>query len=138
MTTPESTTRSVIVEKEFPQPPEKVWRALTEKSLIEQWLMKNDFQPVVGHSFNLRADWGAVDCQVLAVDPNKQNLSNVGRPIRLADAGAEPWPGAPLEPTGDPMLAGVGPGSYAERADHPEKTYHGDDLLAPPPASATS
>jgi photosynthetic reaction center H subunit len=43
----------------------------------------------------------------------------------------EPWPGAPLAPTGDPMLAGVGPGSYAERADHPEKTYHGDDLLAP-------
>ena len=33
--------------------------------------MKNDFQPVVGHSFNLRADWGAVDCQVLTVEPNK-------------------------------------------------------------------
>ena len=33
--------------------------------------MKNDFQPVVGHRFNLRADWGAVDCQVLAVEPNK-------------------------------------------------------------------
>ncbi len=28
-------------------------------------------QPVVGHRFNLRADWGAVDCQVLAVEPNK-------------------------------------------------------------------
>ena len=33
--------------------------------------MKNDFQPVVGHRFNLRADWGVVDCQVLAVEPNK-------------------------------------------------------------------
>ena len=33
--------------------------------------MKNDFQPVVGHSFHLRADWGAVDCQVLAIEPNK-------------------------------------------------------------------
>ena len=33
--------------------------------------MKNDFKPVVGHRFNLRADWGAVDCQVLAVEPNK-------------------------------------------------------------------
>ena len=33
--------------------------------------MKNDFKPVVGHSFNLRADWGAVDCQVLTVEPNK-------------------------------------------------------------------
>ncbi len=33
--------------------------------------MKNDFQPVVGHRFNFRADWGAVECQVLAVEPNK-------------------------------------------------------------------
>ena len=33
--------------------------------------MKNDFQPVVGHGFNLRGDWGAVDCKVMAVEPNK-------------------------------------------------------------------
>ena len=33
--------------------------------------MKNDFKPVVGHRFDLRADWGAVDCQVVAVEPNK-------------------------------------------------------------------
>ena len=33
--------------------------------------MKNDFRPVVGHRFDLRADWGAVDCQVVAVEPNK-------------------------------------------------------------------
>jgi Activator of Hsp90 ATPase homolog 1-like protein len=49
----------------------KDWRALTQPHLIEQWLMKNDFKPVVDHRFNLRADWGAVDCQVLAVEPNK-------------------------------------------------------------------
>ena len=33
--------------------------------------MKNDFKTVVGHRFNLRADWGVVDCQVQAVEPNK-------------------------------------------------------------------
>jgi len=33
--------------------------------------MKNDFKPIVGHRFDLRADWGAVDCQVLAIEPNK-------------------------------------------------------------------
>ena len=33
--------------------------------------MKNDFKPVVSHRFNLRADWGAVDCQVQTVEPNK-------------------------------------------------------------------
>jgi uncharacterized protein YndB with AHSA1/START domain len=65
-------TRVVIVEREMLHPPEKLWRALTQPHLIEEWLMKNDFKPVVGHSFNLRGDWGGVlDCEVLAVEPNK-------------------------------------------------------------------
>jgi uncharacterized protein YndB with AHSA1/START domain len=75
MTTAESQLRSVIVEKEFPHPPEKVWRALTDSSLIAQWLMRNDFEPVTGHAFTLRADpapnWnGIIDCEVLEVDPS--------------------------------------------------------------------
>ena len=64
--------RSVVVEREFPYPPEKLWRALTQPHLIEEWLMKNDFKPVVGHGFNLRGEWGGVlDCEVLAVEPNR-------------------------------------------------------------------
>lgn len=63
--------RSVVVEREIPFPPEKIWRALTQPQLIEEWLMKNDFKPVAGQSFSLRADWGAVDCQVVTVEPNK-------------------------------------------------------------------
>jgi uncharacterized protein YndB with AHSA1/START domain len=65
-------TLSVIVEREISYPAEKIWRALTQPHLIEEWLMKNDFKPVVGHSFNLRGDWGGVlDCEVLAVEPNR-------------------------------------------------------------------
>jgi len=64
-------TRSVVVERELAHPPEKIWRALTQPHLIEEWLMKNEFKPVVGHRFDLRADWGAVDCRVLEVEPNK-------------------------------------------------------------------
>jgi uncharacterized protein YndB with AHSA1/START domain len=71
MTEATDAVRSVIVERDLPHPPEKIWRALTQGHLIEEWLMKNDFEPVVGHHFNLRADWGAVDCQVMAVEPNK-------------------------------------------------------------------
>jgi uncharacterized protein YndB with AHSA1/START domain len=71
MTKPAAATRSLVIERVMPHPPEKVWRALTPPQLIEEWLMKNDFKPVVDHRFNLRADWGAVDCQVLAVEPNK-------------------------------------------------------------------
>lgn len=63
--------RSVVVEREIPHPPEKIWRALTQAHLIEEWLMKNDFKPAVDHRFNLRADWGTVDCQVLVVESNK-------------------------------------------------------------------
>jgi uncharacterized protein YndB with AHSA1/START domain len=64
-------TRSVIVEREIPYPPEKIWRALTQPHLIEAWLMQNDFSPVVGHHFDLRADWGSVGCQVLSLEANK-------------------------------------------------------------------
>ena len=71
MTNTATETRSVVIEREMPFPPEKIWRALTQPHLIEEWLMKNDFNPVVGERFNLRADWGAVDCQVLVVEPNK-------------------------------------------------------------------
>jgi uncharacterized protein YndB with AHSA1/START domain len=71
MTNTATDTLSVTVEREVAFPPEKIWRALTEPHLIEEWLMRNDFQPIVGHQFNLRADWGAVDCKVLAVEPNK-------------------------------------------------------------------
>lgn len=68
MTTGES--RSVVVERDIPHPPEKIWRALTEPHLIAEWLMKNDFAPAVGHRFNLRGEWGGVlDCEVLAVEP---------------------------------------------------------------------
>ena len=38
-------TRSVVIEREFPFPPEKLWRALTQPHLIEEWLIKNDFKP---------------------------------------------------------------------------------------------
>lgn len=70
MNDPTGETRSVVIEREFPFPPEKVWRALTQPHLIEEWLMKNDFAASVGHRFQLRGDWGGVlDCEVLSVEP---------------------------------------------------------------------
>lgn len=64
--------RSVVVEREFPFPAEKIWRALTQPHLIEEWLMKADFKPVVGHRFGFRAEWGSVDCEVLEVEHSKR------------------------------------------------------------------
>lgn len=63
---------SVTVERDFAFPPEQLWRALTQPHLIAEWLMKNDFAPVVGHRFNLIGEWGGtLDCEVLEVEPGR-------------------------------------------------------------------
>jgi uncharacterized protein YndB with AHSA1/START domain len=77
MTNPTAPKRSVVVERELRHSPEKIWHALTQSSLMEQWLMKNDFQAVIGHRFNLRTSpmphWnGVTDCEVLAIEPLKR------------------------------------------------------------------
>jgi uncharacterized protein YndB with AHSA1/START domain len=77
MSNPAENTRSVVLERVFPHPPEKLWRALTENPLIAQWLLKNDFEPVVGRKFQFRSEpmpqWdGVIDCEVLGVDPLKR------------------------------------------------------------------
>ena len=65
-------TKTVVVEREMTTSPEKLWRALTQPHLMEEWLMKNDFKPEVGHSFQLRGEWGGtLDCKVLEIEPNK-------------------------------------------------------------------
>jgi uncharacterized protein YndB with AHSA1/START domain len=79
--------RSIIVERLISHPPERIWRALTQAHLIEQWLMKNDFEPRLGAEFTFRAkpmgDWdGTVRCEVTAFD----------RPRRLAYS----WKGGSL------------------------------------------
>jgi uncharacterized protein YndB with AHSA1/START domain len=63
--------RSVVVEREIPHAPEKIWRALTQPHLMAEWLMKTDFAAVEGRGFSFSADWGSVDCRVVSVEPNK-------------------------------------------------------------------
>ena len=41
------------------------------------------------------------------------------------------WPGAPFEPTGNPMRDGVGAAAYAERADLPDLTNDGENRIIP-------
>jgi uncharacterized protein YndB with AHSA1/START domain len=74
---------SLVMERVFPYPPEKLWRALTEGPLLAQWMMNNDFEPRVGKRFQFRADpapnWnGIVDCEVLVVEPLKKLSYNWG------------------------------------------------------------
>jgi uncharacterized protein YndB with AHSA1/START domain len=73
----EAATRTLVIERKLSHPVSKVWRALTQGALMEEWLLKNDFQPVVGHRFSFRAEpnphWnGIIECQVLTVEPNQR------------------------------------------------------------------
>jgi uncharacterized protein YndB with AHSA1/START domain len=68
----ETQTRTVTIERDFAHAPEKLWRALTQPHLIADWLMQNDFVPTLGHTFQLRGEWGGIlDCEVLAIEPER-------------------------------------------------------------------
>lgn len=79
MTESRDETRSVVIERELRHPPQKVWRALTRPELIADWLMESDFRPEIDHRFRFTATWGAVDFQVLRIEPERL-LSIRGRP----------------------------------------------------------
>jgi uncharacterized protein YndB with AHSA1/START domain len=76
-------TRSLVVERVMPHAPDKVWRALITSELVGEWLMQNDFQPVVGHRFQFRATpvpgWsGVTNCEVLEVEPGRRLVYSWG------------------------------------------------------------
>ena len=76
MTDPVPEIRTVTIERTLAASPEKLWRALTQPHLIEEWLMKSDFKPVEGHRFTLTNEPRpetkvTVEAEVLTVEPNK-------------------------------------------------------------------
>ena|ERR1700722_6166613 len=71
--------RDLVIKWFFPHPAEKVWECLTTPELISQWLMKNDFKPIVGHKFQFHTRPipkmgfdGIVYCEVLEIIPDKK------------------------------------------------------------------
>ncbi|MBE1492043.1 SRPBCC family protein [Plantactinospora soyae] len=62
----------------LPQPPVRVWHALTDAELLARWFMPNDFKPVLGHRFTFQAKPrpeqnfdGVVHCEVLELTPER-------------------------------------------------------------------
>lgn len=49
----------------------------------------------------------------------------------IAAKAIEPWPGAPLVPTGNPMVDGVGPAAYALREDVVDRILEGEPKVSP-------
>jgi uncharacterized protein YndB with AHSA1/START domain len=74
----EHTGDTVLIECDLPEPPEKVWRALTEPHVLAKWLMPNDMRPEVGTRFSFRREGAAVgegasiDCKILESAPNRR------------------------------------------------------------------
>jgi photosynthetic reaction center H subunit len=54
-------------------------------------------------------------------------VPRIDQPETIRGKLAEPFAGAPLVPTGNPLVDGVGPAAYAQRADEPELAW--DDNL---------
>jgi uncharacterized protein YndB with AHSA1/START domain len=113
----------IRLQREYSYAPQDVWIAITDPHALAEWLMPNDFQPVVGHKFTFQVDPmpGCVTetrCEVLEVDaprrlvytwlPVAKNGSVPASPSRVAWT-LSPIPGGTrlvLEHTG---LEGVFP-----------------------------
>jgi uncharacterized protein YndB with AHSA1/START domain len=71
-------TEALTIEIELPHAPRKVWRALTEPELIDQWLLPaTGFSLAHGTEFMLQAPafpgWdGKVQCRVLEIEPERK------------------------------------------------------------------
>ena len=65
--------RTVVLEVVYPHPPERVWRALTDRDALAEWLLPNNFEPRRGHRFQF---WspprpgspGVIECEVVELD----------------------------------------------------------------------
>jgi uncharacterized protein YndB with AHSA1/START domain len=71
--------RNIRHQFNFSHPPELVWKYLTNPDLLAQWLMPNDFKPIIGHKFQFGAKPklkfgfdGRIYCEVLEIIPNKK------------------------------------------------------------------
>ncbi|TIO79353.1 MAG: SRPBCC domain-containing protein [Mesorhizobium sp.] len=58
-------------ECELPDPPEKVWRALTEPELLAAWMMPNDIKPEAGKRFAFAGPDAPIECEVLEAEPGR-------------------------------------------------------------------
>jgi uncharacterized protein YndB with AHSA1/START domain len=73
-------TKTIQRELQIPQPPEQVWRALTDSTALAEWMFPNDFAPRVGHHFTFQVppnpkvnfDGLVVRCEVLECEPPRR------------------------------------------------------------------
>jgi uncharacterized protein YndB with AHSA1/START domain len=62
---------AIEFECDLPEPPEKVWRALTVPDLLAAWMMPNDIRPEIGNRFAFAGPDAAIECEILDADPGR-------------------------------------------------------------------
>lgn len=98
---PNSIRREILI----PQPREQVWRAITERAALAEWMFPNDFEPRVGHHFTFRVppnpkanfDGLVVHCEVLECEPPCRLVFSWSAGGPVVDTRVSFW----LEPDGD-------------------------------------
>ena len=79
--------KRIVLTRTYSHPVERVWHALTDSAALAEWLMENDFEPRVGHTFQFRTDPGPgfdgiVNCEVLElVERERLVISWRGGPL---------------------------------------------------------
>ena len=120
-------TESVRREMLIPRPPEQVWRALTDRATLAEWMYPNDFEPRVGHHFTFQVpanpkagfDGLVVRCEVLECEPPSRLVFSwsVGGPVVNTRVSYR------LEPADD------GTRLYFEHSGFDRSQPHGDQAL---------
>ncbi|TGQ47903.1 MULTISPECIES: SRPBCC domain-containing protein [unclassified Mesorhizobium] len=62
---------SIEFQCELPDPPEKVWRALTVSDLVAAWMMPNDIKPEIGSRFAFTGPNAPIECEILDAEPER-------------------------------------------------------------------
>ncbi|TIL76009.1 MAG: SRPBCC domain-containing protein [Mesorhizobium sp.] len=88
------TADSIEFECELPDPPEKVWRALTVPDLLAAWMMPNDIKPEIGSRFAFAKPDAPIECEILDAEPE--------RLLRYSWR-ERPAPGSAADPLDSPM-----------------------------------
>lgn len=74
----------ISIDFKFKSSREKVWEALTDPEILAEWVMPNDFKPIVGHrcQFHNEEIGLTVDSEVLAVEVHDRlSYTWVGGPL---------------------------------------------------------
>ena len=88
---------AVEFECDLPEPPEKVWRALTVPELLAAWMMPNDIKPETGSRFAFAGPEAAIECEILDAEPERLLRYSWRERPQPGDAGRQARLDSPLD-----------------------------------------